>query len=137
MGEPNSLGQLQNYVAGLSQSGLILTPNGSLDMERTFRRVNYFTTLSNVRVRNVVQRDVGVAPIDFVAVRVPRGALTSLAAGDQSDSDAVFVSNDEQHEALLLSQLRQGTLWLRYLPVHDLAEDTRWSDSLLPRAMGR
>ncbi len=123
MGEPNSFGQLQNYVAGLSPGGVVLTSSGSLDFDRTLKRVNYFTMLSNVRVRNVVQRDLGAAPIDFVAALIPRKALTSLAPGDQPDSDAVFVSNDDQHEALLLSQLRQGTLWLRYLPVRDLVED--------------
>jgi len=125
MGDPNSLGELQNYVTGLSGSGLVLTAEGSLDLERTFNRMNCFTVLSNVRVRNLVQRDLGVAPIDFIAVRVPRDSLTSpLDPGDRPDSDAVFVHSDDQHQALLLSQVRDGILWLRYLPVHGLAEDT-------------
>jgi len=125
MGDPNSLGQLQNYVAGVSGAGLVLTADGSLDFERTFNRVNYFTLLSNVRVRNLVQRNLGVAPIDFVAARVSREALaSSLDPGDRPDSDAVFVYGDDRHEALLLSQNREGVLWLRYLPVRDLAQDT-------------
>ncbi len=123
MGESNSLGQLQNYVAGLSGSGLVLTAEGTLDMERTFHRVNYFTLLSKARVRNLVQRDLGVMPIDFLAVRAPRARLApALDPADRPDTDAVFVHTDDRHEALVLSQLREGTLWLRYMPVHDLEE---------------
>lgn len=123
MGEPNSLGQLQNYVAGLAGSELVLTAEGSLDLERTFRQVNYFPLLANVRLRNLVQRDLGVAPIDFVAARVSLEALAPLDPADRPDSDAVFVYGDDRHEALLLSQLREGTLWLRYMPVCDFVED--------------
>jgi hypothetical protein len=120
MGDPNSFEQLQNYVAGLSASGIVLTPSGSVDMERTFRRVNYFSVLSAARVRNLLQRDVGLTPIDFVAARVPREILaSSLDPADQPDSDAVFISSDDQHQALLLSRVREGTLWLRYLPIRD------------------
>jgi hypothetical protein len=123
MGEPNSLRQLQNYVAGPSRNGAVLTPGGSLDLDRTFQRVNYFRTLAGVRVRNLVQRDLGIKPVDFVATRVTGDALAAtLAAEDRPDSDAVFVFCDDQHEALLLSQVRQGTLWLRYLPVRGLAQ---------------
>ena len=82
MGEPNSLYQLQNYVAGLSRSGICLTPGGSLDLDRTFQRVNYFTTLAGVRVRNLVQRDLGIEPIDFIAARVPAEALASTLASE-------------------------------------------------------
>ncbi len=133
MGEPNSLRQLQNYVVGLSRSGMVLTAGGSLDLDRTFQRVNYFTTLGSVRVRNLVQRDLGIQPVDFVAARVPVDALVSaLAAEDRPDSDAVFVSGDEQHEALLLSQVREGTLWLRYLPVRGLVQDAEGAIHFTP-----
>jgi hypothetical protein len=55
---------------------------------------------------------------------VPQNALaSSLGPEDRPDSDAVFVLGDEQHEALLLSQVREGTLWLRYLPVRGLVQD--------------
>ncbi len=123
MGDPNSLSQLQNYVAGLSGHGLVLTAEGSLDLVRTFHRVNYFTLFSKVRVRNLAQRDVGVTPIDFVAARVNRDALASLAPGDRPDTDAVFVYSDDQHQALLLSKIKDRALWLRYLPVKSLVED--------------
>jgi hypothetical protein len=124
MGEPNSLYQLQNYVTGLSPRGLVPTDGGSLDLDRTLQRVNYFTTLAGVRVRNQVQRHLGVEPIDFVAARLPADALAAaIEPEDRPDSDAVFVFGDAQHEALLLSQVREGTLWLKYLPVCGLSED--------------
>ncbi len=124
MGEPNSLYQLQNYVVGLSEKGIVLAADGSLDMNRTFEHVNYFTALAGVRVRNLVQRDLGIKPVDFIAARVPEDALaSSLATADRPDSDAVLVFGDGQHEAVLLSQVREGTLWLRYLPVRGLAQD--------------
>ncbi len=126
MGDPNSLAQLQNYVVGLSGHGLVLGADGTLDLEQSFSRVNYFRALTHIRVRNLVQRELGVAPIDFVAVRARRDTLASqLDPADRPDSDAVFVYGDDQHEALLLSQVREGTLWLRYLPVRELAEDSR------------
>ncbi len=115
MGEPNSLEQLQHYVTGLSPGGIVLDSSGSLDLERSFQRVNNFTMLANAHVRNVVQRDVGASPIDFVAVRVPRESLGALAA-----ADAVFISSDARHQALVLPQMREGTLWLRYMPVREL-----------------
>jgi hypothetical protein len=124
LGDSNSLRELQNYVVGLSERGLVLDSNGSLDIDRSFTRVNYFSLLSNVRVRNLIQRDLGVAPIDFSVMRAPMNALaSSLPPEDRPDSDAVFVYGDDRHQALLLSQIREGTLWLRYLPVHDLAQD--------------
>ena len=36
MGDPNSLYQLQNYVAGLSEQWTCPHPEGSLDLERSF-----------------------------------------------------------------------------------------------------
>jgi hypothetical protein len=60
-------------------------------------------------------------PIDFVVVRVPRDALAAaLDPADRPGTDAVFVHADDRHEALLLSQIRDGVLWLRYLPVREL-----------------
>ncbi len=130
MGPSNFVGQLQNYVAGLSHRGIVLTSGGALDLANTFERVDYFSRLSQVHARNAVQSDVGTAPIDFLAARV---------AGDQPDADAVLVYADEQHEGLLLSRTEAGKLWLRYLPVRDFIQDATgavhytiapWADGL-------
>lgn len=124
MGDPNSIGQLQNYVVGLSRTGIAMTADGSVDLDRSFRRLNYFSTLAGVRVRNLVQPDLGTTPIDFVAVRTPKEAFaSSLSSEDQPDSDPVFICSDERHEAVLLSRVREGTLWLQFMPVRDLTED--------------
>ena len=123
MGESNSLGQLQNYVVGMSQSNVALTAQGALDLDRTFQRVNYFKMLSSVRVRNLVQKDLGIAPIDFAAIRVHGDAL-SLPAQDRPDVYGVFACVDDEHEALILPRIRNGVLWLRYIPVHGLVQDS-------------
>ena len=59
MGEANSVFDLQNYVVGLAPAGLAMRGDGSLDTKESFRRVNYFSLLEGIRVRNNVQRSVG------------------------------------------------------------------------------
>ncbi len=55
MGERNSIHQLQNYIVGIAPGGLVIKPDGSLDMQRSFVRVNYFPLLHEVSVKNNVQ----------------------------------------------------------------------------------
>jgi hypothetical protein len=124
MGEPNSMGQLASYVCGPASDGLVMKDDGSLDEDRSFSRINYFTTLTSVRVRNSVQAALGSVPIDFVAVHLPKQALTHvLEKSDQPDSGAVFLFRDPDHAALLLNQHRNGELWLRYFPVSGAVQD--------------
>jgi hypothetical protein len=92
LGESNSIAQLANYAVGLESDG-------------TFKRVNYFQALSDIRVRNVVQPGLGAQPIDFIAARAQGG---------------VYLYGDSRHGALLLSRIENGELWLRYQPVCDL-----------------
>jgi len=67
MGEANSIFSLQNYVVGLAQGGIELRGDGSLDMEKSFRRIDYFPLLEGIRVRNNIQESVGTKPVDFKA----------------------------------------------------------------------
>ena len=83
LGESNSISQLQNYVVGPTQ------------------RVNYFQALSDIRVRNVVQPNLGAKPIDFIAARA---------------KDGIFLYGDSGHTALIQSRLQDGALCLRYVP---------------------
>jgi len=118
MGEPNSIEQLAKYVSGPASEGMVFKEGGSLDEGRSFSRIDYFSAVTGARVRNSVQASLGSAPIDFVAVRVPKQALEHvLDDPDRPDSDAVFLYRDPQHEALLLNQHRNRELWLRYVPV--------------------
>ena len=125
MGTHNSIRELQNYVVGLDPSGGVLASDGSLDMEQSFRRVNYFELLHNVAVRNNVQPDVDSRPVDFVAVRLPREAIASSLENDlRSDGDVLWIYDGPKNQALILSrQDEAGRLGLRYVPVSDLTQD--------------
>lgn len=122
MGEPNSLGQMQRYVAGAAAPP-VLNPDGTLDESRSFERINYFAALTGIHVRNATEQAWGSAPVDFVAVRVaPRALANSLPIEDKPDS-AIFLYRDPADEALLLGQHRDGALWLRYIPITGAAQD--------------
>ena len=123
MGDHNTLHDLQNYVVGPAPTGLALAPDGSLDMERSFARVNYFSLLGDVTVRNNVQAGVVNRPVDFVAVRVPAEALRdSLRAGERADQ-VVWLYGGRDRQALILAREGEGGLRLRYLPVANLKQD--------------
>ena len=81
MGDPNSVHDLENYVVGPAAGGLVLGPDGSLDFARSFERINYPPLLASLSVRNNVQAAVGSHPVDFLAMTIPKAALT-FAAGD-------------------------------------------------------
>jgi hypothetical protein len=124
MGEPNSMRQLANYVSGPESDGMVFKEDGSLDEERSFSRIDYFSALASARVRNSVQASLGSAPVYFIAVRLPIQALEHvLEESDQPDSDAVFLYRDPDHQTLLLNQYRNGELWLRYIPVSGAVQD--------------
>jgi hypothetical protein len=123
MGDHNGLRELQSYVAGPAPSGLALAPDGSLDLEKSFLRVNYFELLGDLSVRNNVQPGVGNRPVDFVAVRLPvehlRGALGPAERADE----AVWLYGGRERQALILARADDGgRLRLRYLPVANLAQ---------------
>jgi hypothetical protein len=124
MGDPNTIQELQNYVIGAAPEGLVLAPGGSLDLTRSFQRINYFARLASLAVKNNVQAEVGSHPVDFIAVRVPRGAL-ALSPEDSPDQDAVWLYGDEDHQALVLARSDSGgRLQLRYLTMLGLLQDS-------------
>ncbi len=125
MGDRNSIYELQNYVVGIAPEGLQLTGTGALDMQKSFKRVDYFSLLQNVTVRNNVQQGISNHPIDFVAVRIPRHQIASSFSPDmQSDGDPVWLSGGPGQQALILSrnEERTGRVSLRYLPVSNLRQ---------------
>lgn len=139
MGERNSLYKLQNYVAGLSSNGLTLNADGSLDFEKSFRRVNYFDYLYNQKVLNNVQKDVSNRPIDFVSTVIPLRAIARVLKEDlMPDRDPIFVYGGAEKQALILSRKdADGKLNIRYLPVANLKQSANneftfqireWSD---------
>lgn len=120
MGEPNTVHQLQNYVFGLAPQGLVLTPDGALDLARSFRRMNYFAALHETTLRNNVQPEVGNRPVDFVAVRLPAELLVDH---DLRADDAIWLYGGEDAQALVLGRRNaEGGLELRYVPIAQLVQ---------------
>jgi len=108
LGEPNSIRDLQRYVSGIAPGGLVLAQDGSLDMDQSFRHVDYFTGLANLSVRNNVQKAVAPRPVDFIAVAVNHG---------------IWLQRDADRQALIETRPNQaGRLDLRYLPVARLSQ---------------
>jgi hypothetical protein len=123
MGEVNSIHDLQNYVVGPGAAGLVLAPDGSLDLDRSFERVDYFRALAGISVRNNVQLAVGSHPVDFVALRIP---LNQLPPGLLPAEEAVWLYHDHDRQAMILSRHNaEGDLELRYLPARGLYQDDR------------
>jgi hypothetical protein len=122
MGDHNTLHGLQNYVIGLAPEGLVLTPDGTLDLGRSFLRVDYFSLLGRLHVRNNVQPLVESRPVDFVAVRVPSEALRGALLEDEQSFQAVWLYGAPDRQALILARDEASQLKLRYLPVSNLKQ---------------
>ncbi len=125
MGPRNTVYELQNYVVGLGRAGLVLKADGSLDVDRTFVRINYFDFLKGQTVRNNVQAGVSNQPIDFVATRIPRESIAPQLPDDlQPDDDVIWLYGGPDRQTLLLPRgERGGHLSLRYLPVANLTQN--------------
>jgi hypothetical protein len=124
MGEHNSINELQNYVVGPAPDGLALAPDGSLDMQKSFLRVDYFSLLADISVRNNVQPGVGNRPVDFVAIRVPPESIRDALDQGEQDSRAdqvIWLYGGRDRQALILAR-EDGRLFLRYLPVKNLKQ---------------
>jgi Type I phosphodiesterase / nucleotide pyrophosphatase len=138
MGDSNSTNQLQNYVVGLSPEGLILKPDGSLDIKRSFIHLNYFSLLHGLNVRNNVQQQVSNRPVDIIATRLSGSQFESLPETGISE-DVIWINAGDGKEALLLSKIdANGDLSIRYQPITNLTQDEagRIRFSLLPWQTG-
>lgn len=127
MGRHNSIHALQNYVYALAPGGIALMPDGSLDMQKSFRRLNYLALLNEISMRNNVQTGISSRPVDFVAVRLPRESVASaLEAGLPLNGEALWIYDQQQNQALILSRHDEaGRLLLRYLPIANLTQDEK------------
>ena len=129
MGRRNSVHELQNYVVGLSRDGLVLNKDGSLDLDRSFIRLNYFDLLHEQAVRNNVQPAVSNHPIDFIATRIPLASIALALSEDlKADNDPVWLYAGKDRQALILPRGESaGQLQLRYLPIANLTQDANGS----------
>jgi hypothetical protein len=124
MGDRNTIHKLQNYVYGLAPNGLVLNNDGSLDLGRSFLRLDYFAMLHSVTVRNNVQRGMTNRPVDLIATRLTRDLVLPLINETNIDEDVIWISAGADRQALLLSRRgADGRLSLRYLPVSNLRQD--------------
>lgn len=124
MGSHNTIYQLQNYVAGIAPGGLILKPDGTLDMEKSFVHVDYFSLLHKLTVRNNPQAGVANHPVDLLAVRIPAELVRPFITDTEIAPDVVWVSAGPEQQALILAREdHEGQLSLRYLPIKNLTED--------------
>lgn len=125
MGDRNTIHELQNYVAGLGPDGFVLNSDGSLNVEKSFVRIDYFSMLHQVSVRNNVQRGITNRPVDMIATRLPRELVLPLIEDREIDKDVIWVSAGANRQALLLSRRdAEGQLSLRYLPISNLRQDS-------------
>jgi hypothetical protein len=124
MGEPNSIYELQNYIVGPGNAGLVMGSDGSLDMDRSFLKRNYFQLLHGVTVRNNVQPGIGNRPIDMIATRISAAQVLPLLPDKEIADDVIWISTARDKQALLLSRMNaEGQLSLRYQPIANLTED--------------
>ena len=125
MGERNSIHQLQNYIVGIAPSGLILKPDGSLDMQQSFVRVDYFSLLHDASVKNNVQPGVANRPIDMIATRISLQLVLPHLLERALNPDVIWVHGGREKQALILAREdQQGGLSFRYLPIKNLTQDT-------------
>jgi hypothetical protein len=124
MGEHNTVHQLQNYVVGVGPAGLVLQPDGSLDADKSFIRVDYFSLLHHITVRNNVQTGVSNHPVDLLALRIPAELVKPIIGETDITPDVVWVSAGTGHQALIIAREdAQGQLSFRYLPIKHLSQD--------------
>ncbi len=119
MGDANSLEDLRNYTTGPGPQGFIFNRDGVLDLQRSFRRIDYLSAFSNISVQNNPQSGVDSHPVDFITVRLPQADLP-LSIGSREDltGDAVLLYAGSGHQAILLSKYDvQNGLRMRYVPV--------------------
>lgn len=124
MGESNTVYQLQNYIVGAAPGGFALKPDGSLDVEKSFLRRDYFSLLQSVAMRNNVQPGVSNKPIDMVATRISSELVQPVLQEPQLNPDVVWVYGSAEKQALILARQNEaGKLSLRYQPIRNLRQD--------------
>ena len=124
MGDRNTIYELQNYVVGLGPNGFVVNTDGSLNLEQSFVRVDYFVLLQSLSVRNNVQRGIANRPVDLIAIRLARELILPLIEDRDIDEDVIWVTTGANRQALIISRRNaNGELSLRYLPISGLTQD--------------
>jgi hypothetical protein len=110
---------------GIAPGGLVLRTDGSLDMQQSFTRVDYFSLLHNLSVKNNVQPGVANRPVDLIATRISSQLVLPLLPEPGLNPDVVWVYGGPDKQALILArENQQGNFSFRYLPIKNLTQDT-------------
>ena len=105
--------------------GFVLNSDGSLNVEKSFVRIDYFSLLHGVTVRNNVQRGITNRPVDLIATRLSRELVLPLIEDRDIDEDVIWVTAGANRQALLLSRRDgNGELSLQYVPISNLTQDS-------------
>jgi type I phosphodiesterase/nucleotide pyrophosphatase len=124
MGERNTIYELQNYIVGVAPGGFTLKPDGSLDLEKSFLRRDYFSLLQSISVRNNVQPGISNKPVDIIATRISSDMVQPILHERLLNPDVVWVYASSEKQALILARNNEmGTLSLRYQPIRNLRQD--------------
>ncbi len=136
MGLANTVHELQDYVVAFGPAGPVFAADGSLDWQKSFKRVNYYDLLATRSVRNNVQPGVSNRPIDFIASRLPTDKFgTGLREFGDVDDQAVWLYGGPTQQVLILSRTdAAGRLSLRYVPVAELKQDAEGKITFTRRA---
>ena len=109
LGPLNSLWDLQHYVIGRAPGGLVLAEDGSLDWDRSFRTVDYFSALRSISVRNNVQSEARAAARGFHR-RANSARDLRRSSCRISRSRCRLLWRDAAHQALILARGRRASL---------------------------
>lgn len=124
LGEINSIYHSTNYVIRLGKFGLQINTDGTLNLEKSFDRINYFDFFTSQKVRNNVQKDVGSAPIDFVAATIPIEQIKANLSDElKSDEDSIWIYASPEKQVLILTRRDEnGQNFYKYLPIRNLSQ---------------
>lgn len=123
-GDRNNVNRLQNYVVGIAPTGLAIDASGSLDFQRSFIRIDYFSLLHGLTVRNNVQAEVSNRPVELIATAISAAQFKSKFPGSENlESDVIWVYGGEDKQALIFARTgANGGLSFRYQPVKNLRQ---------------
>lgn len=126
MGDANTINQLQNYIVGIAPQGLKLGADGAVDLDTSFKRVDYLQFLLDQRVRNNVQEGISNRPIDFVSVRVPLGSVKASLPDDlMPDDDPILMYAGAKDQVLILTRNSEAEEQsYRYLPITNFRQQS-------------